>query len=278
MWNTHPLYVDGAAAVDVTFIKQSSRRGTNGDGLDPDSCRHVLIVGCRFGNQDDSIAIKSGKLTAQQPRRQRPCEGIDIRDCRFDGTLAPGSHPLGIAIGSECCGGVRGVRVRDCVFRDAASLINIKANRERRHAEVADVLVEHCTYANAVFGDEPWNRAPVVLDLSYYGRAGEDPDVAAPGAADAPWFHDIWLRDLTVVNPVGRAIYLSGLAERPLQAISLVRVSAAARLGLFVRNVDGLTLDRVAISAREGPAMVRGANVRGTVGLAAGEDPAAGRP
>ena len=147
-WNTHLVYVDRAVFSGVTFRKMSTARGTNGDGLNPDSSRDVLIVGCTFANQDDSIAIKAGRVSATQPRRQRSCENITIRDCRVDGTLAPGAHPLGFAIGSETCGGIRHVRLRDCTFRDAASLANLKSNRERLGSIVEDIRIEDCTVKN----------------------------------------------------------------------------------------------------------------------------------
>ncbi len=260
-WNTHPIYMDKVVFAGVTFLKRSAVAGTNGDGLNPDSCRDVLIVGCSFGNQDDSIAIKSGKLTATQTRRQRPSENITIRECHFGGGLAPGAHPLGIAIGSENCGGVRNVGVSDCTFTDTASIINLKANRDRRHALVENVRVEHCTYVNTVFGDEPWNRAPISLDLFYYGRADEDPDFAKGPVDDAPWFRGIHFRDIVIANPKGRVIYLSGLAERPLRDITFTNIVAAGQAGFFARNVDELTLDGVVVATSRGPACDWGVNV-----------------
>ena len=41
---------------DVTV----SNHGPNTDGLNPNSCRDVIIVGCMFDTGDDCIAINSG--------------------------------------------------------------------------------------------------------------------------------------------------------------------------------------------------------------------------
>lgn len=259
MWNTHPIYVDNAVFAGVTFLKRSAQPGANGDGLNPDSCRNVLIVGCAFGNQDDSIAIKSGKLV--EGRRQRPCEQITVRDCRFDRGLARGSHPLGIAIGSENCGAIRDVWIRDCEFNNVASLINIKANRDRRHAIVENVRVENCSYVNTAFPDEPWNRAPIALDLFYFNRHQEDPDTAAKHAEDAPFFRDIHIRNITITNLVGRAVYISGLPEKPLRNLTFTNVTIYAQTGFFARNVDGVILEKVAIQSDDGTDFKWGANV-----------------
>lgn len=253
-WNTHAVYVDRAVFSGVKFRKVSTARGTNGDGLNPDSSRDVLIVGCTFANQDDSIAIKAGSVAPARPNRQRSCENITIRDCLVDGTLAPGAHPLGFAVGSETCGGIRRVWVRDCVFRDAASVMNLKSNRDRLGAVVEDIRVENCTYRNRVFGDEPWNRAPITIDLFYYRRP-EAPDSVQPRSLHTPVFRDIHFKNITIENPKGRFAYLCGLAEQPARGITFENVTGSAQTGLLGRNLDGVELRGVAIAAREGPAV-----------------------
>ncbi len=251
-WNTHAVYVDRAIFSGLTFRKVSTARGTNGDGLNPDSSRDVLIVGCNFGNQDDSIAIKAGRVSAAQPRRQRSCENITIRDCRFDGTLAPGSHPLGFGIGSETCGGIRHVLLRDCVFRDAASLANLKSNRERLGAVVEDIRIENCTYTNTSFTDKPYNRGPLTIDLFYYRDYGT-PDVAAPLTPQTPVFRNLHFKNITIENPKGRFVYLAGLKEQPVRDVTFENVTGSAQMGFHGENLDGVTLRNVTVSAREGP-------------------------
>ncbi len=68
------------------------------DGMDIDSCRHVLVTGCDFDCNDDCISIKSGK-DEDGRRVNRPCEDVVIEKTRF----AYGHG--GAAIGSETSGG-----------------------------------------------------------------------------------------------------------------------------------------------------------------------------
>jgi polygalacturonase len=245
--------VDRAVFSEVTFLKVSTARGSNGDGLNPDSSRDVLIVGCRFGNQDDSIAIKSGAVSLTRPQRQRSTERITIRDCLFDGTLAPGSHPLGIAVGSENCGGIRHVQVRDCVFRNAASVANLKSNRTRLGAVVEDIRIERCVYTNTEWKDELYNRAPIAIDLFYY-RLPTPPDSVAPLTPETPIFRDIYFKDIVIYNPKGRFAYLCGLVEQPVRGVTFEHVTGSAKIGLHGQNLDGIELRNVAIEALEGPA------------------------
>ncbi|MBI5772115.1 MAG: hypothetical protein HZA89_00040 [Verrucomicrobia bacterium] len=253
-WNTHLVYVDRAVFSEVKFRKMSTAPGTNGDGLDPDSCRDILIVGCTFANQDDSIAIKAGRVSPTQPHRQRACENITIRDCVFDGTLAPGARPLGFAVGSETCGGVRHVLMKDCVFRDAAALAHIKASRERPGAVVEDIRIENCVYTNTVHRERKYNRAAFSIDLFYYDD--RPPEEAAPLTTATPVFRDIHFKNIVIENPIGRFAYFCGLAELPVRGVTLDNVTGTAKQGFHGQNLDGIELRNVVVKAQEGPPFV----------------------
>jgi len=54
MWSTHPVY-----SKNVTFKNVVIHSGA--DGIDVDSCRHVIIDGCTFETSDDCISLKSGR-------------------------------------------------------------------------------------------------------------------------------------------------------------------------------------------------------------------------
>ncbi len=252
MWNTHVLYVDRGVFSDLTFRKISLAHGTNGDGLNPDSARDILIVGCSFANQDDSIAIKAGKVLPDQPRRQRSCENITIRDCIVDGSLMPRGRPLGFAIGSESCGGIRHVVIRDCQFRNAASLANIKTNRERLGGLIEDIHIENCVYLNTVFEDAPWNRAPIAVDAYYYENVGS-PDVAEPLTSQTPRIRNLYFKNIVIDSLPGRFMWLCGFRQLPFENIVFENVSGRAKTGLHLQNIDGLRFDNVTITALAGP-------------------------
>ncbi len=247
-WNNHLVYVDRAVYSDVKFLKVSTVDGVNGDGLNPDASRDILVAGCLFGNQDDAIAIKSGKYVEDGNKRRRSSEQITIRDCVFDGNAAPGSDPLGIAIGSESSGGVKHIVVRDCSFIDAASLANIKTNRTRLFARVEDVRFENITYTNTRHVDRWWNRAPLSIDLFYGVPEGTDPSVAEPFSEQTPVFRDIRFKNISISNPVGKGIYVSGLAESPVRDLIFDQVYVRSKDGVIVRNVDALSVTGISVS------------------------------
>lgn len=231
--------VDDVVYSDVKFFKFSTVPGRNGDALDPYASRNILIVGCVFGNQDDSIAIKGND------KEDRFSEHITIMDCVFDGNAAPGAHPLGFAIGSGCK--VRHVLLKNCVFIDAASIANIKTNRNAFYTFAEDIRIENVTYINTKHKDEIWNRAPIAIDQFYYGPEGSSPSVRQPVTPQTPVFRDIQFRNIKIDNPVGRGIYLAGFAELPIKRVVFDKVIVNSRDGISVQNVDELSMQSVQV-------------------------------
>lgn len=251
-WTVHALYVDRAVFADVKLLRVAAHESHNVDGIDLDSSRDVLVAGCLIATQDDSIAIKSGLVDAMQPHRQRASERITIRDCVVDATAAPHARPLGFAIGSEDCGGVRHVRVRDCEFRDAASAAYIKSGRARPGAVIEDVRIENCTFINTATIRQARNRSPLSIDL-FYGDSS-DPAAAQPVSAATPIVRDIHFKNIVVDERVRRGVNLVGLPERPIESVTFTNVTVAAPTGLHAQNLDGVTFENVRIVPDAGPA------------------------
>ena len=65
-WTLHPYFSDDLSFIDLNIKNPSDSPNT--DGLDPESCKNVEILGVRFSLGDDCIAVKSGKNTKPLPR------------------------------------------------------------------------------------------------------------------------------------------------------------------------------------------------------------------
>lgn len=105
MWIIHPVLSNNIVVKDVT-IKSG---GPNTDGIDPESCKDVLIKNCVISTGDDCIALKSGR-NADGRRINVPCENVIIQKCKM--TNGHG----GVVIGSEISGGVRNIFAEDCTM------------------------------------------------------------------------------------------------------------------------------------------------------------------
>ncbi|MFI0429270.1 glycoside hydrolase family 28 protein [Mariniflexile sp. HMF6888] len=237
-FNNVLIYIDNVIYSDVKILKYSTVEGRNGDGLDPYGSRNVTIVGCLFGNQDDSIALKGDG-------KSRFCENIKVLDCVFDGNAAPGASPLGFAIGSGCK--VKGVLVKNCTFIDAASIANIKTKKDASYTFVEDVRVENITYINTKHIDRKWNHAPIALDQYYYAPEDKGPKVFQPLTPETPFFRNIQFKNIRINNPVGRGIYIAGFAELPIQQVSFTDMMVKSLDGFSIQNVQDISMQNVKV-------------------------------
>lgn len=121
-WNVHPVL-----SRDVRFLcltLEGPADSPNTDGVNPESCTGVLVLGCEFSVGDDCVAIKSGKLSRERALRP-PCTGVRVRHCSMhDGHGA-------VVVGSETAGGVSDVLVEDCVFARTDRGLRVKTRRGR---------------------------------------------------------------------------------------------------------------------------------------------------
>lgn len=122
MWCIHPVLCEN---VIVRNVKIRSR-GPNNDGIDPESCKYVLIENCFFDTGDDSIAVKSGR-NEDGRRTAIPCEYILARN---NIVLSEKSHG-GFVIGSEMSGGARKLMALNNLFINLERVLRIKTNPRR---------------------------------------------------------------------------------------------------------------------------------------------------
>ena len=117
MWSTHPVYWE-----NVTFKNVIVHSGA--DGIDVDSCKHVVIDGCQFETRDDCISLKSGR-GMEANLIAIPCEDVRISNCTFNDAVW-----ACIGIGSETSGGIRNVLVEHCKCLGARTPAPRRAGQE----------------------------------------------------------------------------------------------------------------------------------------------------
>jgi polygalacturonase len=164
-WTLHFIYSERVTCRNLTIRSKVS----NGDGIDPDSAVDTLILGSTFETKDDCIAVKSGK-NPEGNVIARPTERLRISGCHF-------LRGHGISIGSEISGGIRGVKVEDCVAGALLNGFQIKAI-PARGGFVEDVEVCDCDL----------QKISILSNLNY-NRDGE----AAP---TMPSFRSFRFRDI----------------------------------------------------------------------------------
>ncbi len=220
-WNLHPLMCENVLIEDVEVRNPSYAQ--NGDGLDLESCKNVLIVNSSFDVGDDGICLKSGK-DEDGRRRARPCENVIVDGC----TVYKGHG--GFVVGSEMSGGVRNISVSNCQFLGTDVGLRFKSKRGRggiveniwiRNVSMMNIPTEPITF-NLYYGGK---SAVKVLESGEVVPAKVDP---MPVDETTPCFRNIHVENLTCTN-ARRAMYFNGIPEMPIDGITLkhIRISAS---------------------------------------------------
>ncbi|TMA55279.1 MAG: hypothetical protein E6J75_12315, partial [Deltaproteobacteria bacterium] len=99
-----PNYCISLGGCDDVVIEDVTIRDAFADGIDPDCCCRVRIIGCDVESDDDAIVLKASRILGVV----RATEDVIVERCRM---MSPSN---GFKIGTETQGPVRRVRVRDC--------------------------------------------------------------------------------------------------------------------------------------------------------------------
>jgi polygalacturonase len=245
-WTINPVYSDNVTVRGVTIDNPGDSPNT--DGIDPDSCRNVHISDCHINAGDDCITIKSGR-DKQGRRIGRPAENYTITNC----TMLQGHG--GVVIGSEMSGGVKNIAVSNCVFQGTDRGIRIKTKRGRGGT------VEAVSISNIVMKDI---RGEAITVNMFYdpGKSltRDDPGKSQnldlgtapePVTERTPTFRNIHISAVT--GDADQAGALLGLAESPLDDVSLSDIHLRAKQGLTIRNAKNVRLDAVRVDTAAGP-------------------------
>ncbi len=235
-WNLHPFLCEDVVIRNLTV--RNPWYSQNGDGLDVESCRRVLVEECSFDVGDDAICVKSGK--GEQGRRlARPCEGLVVRNC----TVYHGHG--GFTIGSEMSGGVRNVAVQHCTFIGTDMGVRFKSTRGRGG------VVENIYIENIYMQDIPTDAIGFNLFYSNQEPLADAAEAAAfvaeaPVSDETPRFRRIYLKNI-FCRGAGRAVFLQGLPEMPIEEIELHNSTISSKAGLFAVDAQSIVVDHLAL-------------------------------
>ncbi|MCH5148867.1 MAG: glycoside hydrolase family 28 protein [Clostridiales bacterium] len=264
-WNLHPYFSKNLGFYDLKV--ENPYTGPNTDGLDPESCDKVDIVGCRFSVGDDCCAIKSGKLYMGKTYKT-PATRHTLRNNLFEN-----GHGA-IVLGSEMAGGVKSLSVSQCVFSHTDRGLRIKTRRGRGKDGIIDgVLFENIKMQNVI--------VPFVINMYYHcDPDGHDEIVWSrkmrPVDETTPYLGKFEFRDIECVDCECMAGYFDGLVEQPIKEIVIENVSFSfkedaqpfepamldfirtyCKEGLYVDNVEKLILKNVTFDGVVGEKIIK---------------------
>lgn len=247
-WNLHPLMCENVI-IDHVFAR-NPEFAQNGDGLDIESCKNVLVVNSTFDVGDDGICIKSGK-DEEGRKRGRSTENVIVDNCKvFQG------HG-GFVVGSEMSGSVRNISVSNCEFLGTDVGLRFKSNRGRGGV-VENIYINNIYMLNIVTDS-------FLFDLYYGGKSSseslfdttagpKEPDVF-PVTEETPCFRNIYVKNLVSRN-ARRAMYFNGLPEMNISNINLENAFITAKFGAELVEADGVKFNNVTVNPTQGAAFI----------------------
>lgn len=256
-WTINPVCCENVTIEGLTV--RNPYDSPNTDGINPDSCRCVRIIGCMVDVGDDCITIKAGTETHRRPADRASCEHIAISDCH----LMHGHG--GVVCGSEVHGWVRNVVISNCTMSGTDMGLRFKSRRGTGGG------IRNVRASNLIMEDVP---VPFVLNLNY-GRNADPPlpaPVMEPVGPGTPSIEGMRFAHITALRAHHAAAFLHGLPEMPIRDVAFHEVDIAMhpeardgfpahspsvprmrKRGFYARHVHGLRLESVRVDGAEGP-------------------------
>ena len=239
-WCLHTLLCEDLTVRDVRVRNQSNAQ--NGDALDLESCRNVLVENCVFDAGDDGICIKSGRDEAGR-QRGVPTENVIVRN-----NVVYKAHG-GFVIGSEMSGGARNIFVSDCTFIGTDIGLRFKTTRGRGGI-VEKIYIKNITMKDIL-------HSAILFDMYYGGKSAiEDPDgkgtntVKIPVDESTPQFREFYVNNV-VCNGADNGLLIRGLPEMSIKGIHLENLVLKSNKGVEISEANDVTLKNVWLESKD---------------------------
>ncbi len=203
----------------------------NTDGIDP-SGWNFKITHCHIDTGDDDVAIKPNH------GRTPGNKNFVVTDCEF-------GHGHGMSVGGGTSGGLDGLTVSHCTFKDTDAGIRIKSPRGNGG------LLENATYEDLTM--DGVKRPIYIIDWYPERNAPKDPSTEKPEAMTdtTPRNQHIIIRNVTSTNsPIAGII--RGLPEAPITDVQLTNVHLSGQTGLELYYVKGVKFVDSSVHAEKG--------------------------
>ena len=234
-WNLHPLLCEDLTLKNLTV--KNPEYAQNGDGVDVESCKNVLIDGCNFDVGDDGICIKSGRDEAGR-KRGKPTENVVVKNCTV--YKAHG----GFVIGSEMSGGANNIFVSNCSFMGTDKGLRFKTARGRGG------MVEKI-YCKDIFMKNIGSEA-IYFDMYYFTKPpkeGEKPEVP-PVSETTPQFRNFVISNI-VCDGAEKGIFMRGLPEMAVKNIRISDVILNTNKAAEIIESAGVELKNITLLSKE---------------------------
>ena len=241
-WCLHPLLCENLTVRNV--YAKNPWYAQNGDGIDIESCKNVLVENSTFDVGDDGICIKSGR-DEEGRKRGMPTQDAIIRNC-----VVYHAHG-GFVIGSEMSGGAKNIFVSNCTFIGTDVGLRFKTTRGRggivEKIYVNDIAMKDILGEAILFDMYYMAKDPVPLA----GEKREAPKVEMLPVTDAtPQFRDFHVKNI-VCYGAEKGIFIRGLPEMNIKNIELENLVLQSKIGVQCEEATDVSIKNLKLIAAE---------------------------
>jgi DNA sulfur modification protein DndE len=235
-WTMHLITSEHITVKDVTV--KNPWYGQNTDAIDLESCKNILLDGCKFDTGDDGICIKSGR-DEEGRKRGKPTENMIARN-----TTIYHAHG-GFVIGSEMSGGARNLFVSNCNFIGTDIGLRFKTVRGRGG------VVENIYAANINMKDILGEA--ISFDMYYAAKdpiplAGEERELPKvevfPVTEATPVFRNFYINDV-VCYGAAKAVFIRGIPEMQVNNVVLNNLVMKSDKGIEIAEAKGIQFNNL---------------------------------
>jgi polygalacturonase len=224
----------------------------NGDAIDVESCKNVLIENSTFDAGDDGICVKSGR-DEEGRKRGKPTENMIVRN-----NVVYRAHG-GFVIGSEMSGGARNIFVSDCSFIGTDIGLRFKTTRGRGG------VVEKIYIKNIVMKDII--TSAILFDMYYMGKSpnedeGSITENLLPVTEATPQFREFYVSNV-VCNGADKGLMIRGLPEMSIKGIHLDNITLKTKKGIEIVEGKDVTLKNVYVESQNSNPLITIRNSNG---------------
>lgn len=224
----------------------------NGDGIDVESCKNVMIDNSTFDCGDDGICVKSGR-DEEGRKRGMPTENMIVKN-----SIVYRAHG-GFVIGSEMSGGARNIFVSDCTFITTDIGLRFKTTRGRGGV-VENIFIKNIAMKDII-------TSAILLDMYYTGKSPTEEEMANdsgyPAVTEAtPQFRNIFISNVAC-NGADKALMVRGLPEMNIKDIYLENISLKTNKGIEITEGKNISLKNVYVESKNTKPLINIVNSNG---------------
>lgn len=249
-WNVHILY-SKHIHVDGIKIDSASLNSPSTDGIDIDSCAHVLVENCVTSCNDDSICIKSGR-DFDGMKVNRSAHDITIRNCVIN-------SGFGVTIGSEVSGGVYDIYIQNMRYNGTDCGFRIKSSHARKgyiknifinglHLKNVKYLFHFCLNWNPEYClcelPEGYN-GPIPL---HWEKLLHHPFINEPDTLVQNIIVENVVSEFSDNQNISRAFHIEGFKNQPIKDIFFKNVTLNCLEYGVISYVENLRFENVNVS------------------------------